>query len=129
MIVRISHGTVVECGAGFVFCVSAAQAILGDSIEGEFIALPPEIVPVTVKSSVAPTASARGGEKVNRFDPAGGDGFPAPARPFALRVNAEKILGLLSEIVTELIDSAAFEWFVAANSVPTSAPGPPCRLT
>jgi hypothetical protein len=82
--------------------------MVGDNIDGEFIALPPEIVPVTVKSSVAPMASARGGEKVNRFDPAGGDGFPVPARPFALRVNAEKILGLLSWIVTELIDSAAF---------------------
>ena len=84
---------------------------------------------MTVKSSVAPTASASGGEKVNRFAPAGGEGFPVPARPFALTVNAEKILGLLSETVTELIDSAAFVWLVAANSVLTCAPGPPMRLT
>jgi len=87
------------------------------------------MVPVTVKSTVAPTASVRGGEKVNRFDPAGGEGFPVPACPFALRVNPDKILGLLSETVTELIDSAAFVWLVAANSVLTCEPGPPVRLT
>jgi len=129
MIVRVSQGTVVECAFGFVFRESAAKAILGENIEGKFIALLPEIVPVMVKSSVAPTASERGGEKVNRFDPAGGDGFPVPVCPFALRVNAEKILGLLNETVTELIDSAAFVWLVAANSVLTCAPGPPVSLT
>ena len=84
---------------------------------------------MTVKSSVAPTANASGGENVNRFDPVGGDGFPVPACPFAVSVNAEKILGLLIAIVTELIDSAAFVWLVAANSVLTCAPGPPTRLT